>query len=105
MTRDEYERFVALRKRVMDAIKEELEIDCGCKSYEGTFELIATYPNYFDDESGAQGPEYYTIRLHCYVFGPARHYEWGGRTLGKALGKAEREIGLWLGEIGRKSDA
>ena len=98
MTKKEQERFVALRKRVMNAIAKEFEEDCYGKSYEGTFELIVGYPNYYEDEDGAQGPDSYCVRLHCYVLGPGRHYDWFGKTFGEALTKAEREIGSWLKE-------
>lgn len=98
MTKAEYERFVALRKKVMAAIKRELEIDCSCKSYEGTFEWKICYPDYFEDEEGVLAPDHYVLTLHCYVLGPARHYEWRGRTATKVLDKAEREIESWLGE-------
>ena len=101
MTRQEHERFVALRKRVMKAIEEELKNNCGCKSYEGAFELIVGYPNYFEDENGTRGPDSYIIRLHCYVLGPSRHYDWCGRTFGEALTDAEQEIGSWLGGDGK----
>ena len=98
MSKAEHERFKTLRKKVMDAIEVELREDNGCKSYEGTFELIVGYPNYFEDEDATQGPDSYCIRLHCYVLGPARHYDWFGKTFGEALTKAEREIASWIKE-------
>lgn len=98
MTKAEHERFVALRKKVMAAIKRELEIDFYCKSYEGTFELTVCYPNYFDDSEGVLAPNYYVLTLHCYVLGPGRHYDWRGNTIEKVLDDAEREIGSWVVE-------
>ena len=98
MTKAEHERFKALRKKVMDAIREEFEEDGYGKSYEGTFELIVGYPNYYEDEEATQGPNSYCVRLHCYVLGPARHYDWFGKTFGQALSKAEREIASWIEE-------
>lgn len=90
-------RFFALRKKVMKAIAEQLVEDPCCKSYEGTFEWITCYPNYFEDERGSNGPCYYVLVLHCYVLGPSRHYEWSGKTRDEALSKAEKEINSWLG--------
>lgn len=99
MNKAEHERFKALRKKVMDAVRWELTQNDGYgKSYEGTFELIVGYPNYYEDEEATQGPDSYCIRLHCYVLGPARHYDWFGKTFGEALTKAEREIGSWIKE-------
>lgn len=89
-------RFDALRKLVAEAIRKELEIDFHCKSYEGTFEWTVCYPNYFEDNDGTAEPNYYILTLHCYVLGPARHYEWRGETKAEVLDKAEREIKLWL---------
>jgi len=97
MTKAENLRFHALRKKVMDAVKEQLEYDGHCKSYEGAFEVTVCYPNYFEDENASQGPAYYVITLHCYVLGPHRHYDWHGKTFAEALRKAEDEINSWLG--------
>ena len=91
------ERFQRLRKVVMQAIKEQLAIDCSCKSYEGTFEWTVCYPNYFDDETAEMGATYFVLTLHCYVLGPARHYDWRGKTMDEALDKAEKEIYSWIG--------
>ena len=94
----EMQRFFALRKRLFDAIRETLEEDSHCKSYEGAFEITQCFPNYFEHEYGGAGNQavFYVIELHCYVIGPYRHYRWDGRTFDEALGKAERQIGSWL---------
>jgi hypothetical protein len=89
-------RFDALRKRVMNAIAEELKKDGHCKSYEGTFEWTTCYPNYFEDPEGKAAPDFYVLRLHCYVLGGGRHYEWCGETRTEVLEKAEKEIDSWL---------
>lgn len=96
----EYKRFLALRRRVMQAIRRQLEQDSTCKSYEGTFEIFVSYPDYFDREydNKSDQPDFYIIRLHCYVLGPGRHYEWKGRTLKNALDKAEKDINQWIRE-------
>lgn len=90
-----YSRFLALRRRVMQAIRRALEEDSCCKSYEGTFELFVGYPDYFDGEHTDE-PDFFKIVLHCYVLGPARHYEWKGKTFKEALDGAEREIDSWI---------
>ena len=96
MSREEQSRFKALRKAVMDAIAEELREDGHCKSYEGAFELIVGYPNFFEDEAATSGPDSCCIRLHCYVLGPSRHYDWIGKTFSEALDKAEKEVKSWI---------
>ena len=92
------ERFYELRKRVFRAIKEELEADCICKSYEGAFEVGCEYPNFFDDDEFEMGdalPNYYFIRLHCYVLGPSRHYDFSGKTFRQALDQLEQALNEW----------
>ncbi len=96
MKRVDYERFTALRKKVMSAIEEQLKIDDGCKSYEGTFEWTVEYPNYFEDPDATLPPSFYSLTLHCYVLGPARHYDWTGDSISKVLDKAEKTINGWL---------
>lgn len=95
-----YKRFLALRRKVMAGIKKALAIDCTCKSYEGFMELVIEFSDYFEmGESEEDAPNQYVIRLHCYVLGPARHYEWRGRTLDEALDAAEKEISMWIAEV------
>lgn len=89
-------RFDALRKMVMEAIEEVCEF--GGKSYEGTFEWTVCYPDYWQDPEAKAGPELYILTLHCYLLGPARHYDWRGKTKAEVLDKAEREIKTWLGD-------
>nr|DAF36859.1 MAG TPA: hypothetical protein [Caudoviricetes sp.] len=95
-----YARFLALRRKVMAGIKNALAIDCPCKSYEGFMELVIEFPDYFElGNSEEDAPNQYVVRLHCYVLGPARHYEWRGRTLDEALDAAEEEIRMWIAEV------
>ena len=91
-------RLLALRKKLFEMIKAELEIDPYCKSYEGTLEVICEYPDYFDDEEATSGPSYYCIRLHCYVIGPSRHYDFTGKTMSEALDKFEKALNKWAEE-------
>ena len=91
------ERFRRLRKVVMKAIEEQPADDPCCKSYEGAFEWTVCYPNYFDDETGDSGADHYVLTLHCYVLGPARHYDWRGKTMDEVLDKAEKDIDSWIG--------
>lgn len=93
----DYKRFLTMRHRVMNAIRIELEKDNSCKSYEGTFEILVSYPDYFERtyENKQDEPNIYIIRLHCYVLGPGRHYEWIGATFKEALDKCEEDIKEW----------
>ena len=91
------ERFRLVRKKVMKAIEEQLADDPHCKSYEGSFEWAVCYPNYFEDETGDMGATHFVLTLHCYVLGPARHYDWHGKTMNEALDKAEKDIHNWIG--------
>ena len=95
MTKVDSNRFAELRVKVARMIRDELAIDCCCKSYEGTWEVSAEYPNYFEDETASQQPKWYCITLHCYVLGPSRHYSWTGHTFSEALEKAEQAISEW----------
>lgn len=92
-----YSRFLALRRRVMQAIRRALEEGFYCKSCEGTFELRVGYPDYFDGEH-TDKPDFFKIVLHCYVLGPSRHYEWTGKSFKEALDSAEKEIETWIRE-------
>ena len=100
MLKSDKERFAALRGKVAEMIRKVFEDDCCCKSYEGTWEIKTEYPNYYEDETGTQPPKWHCITLHCYVLGPARHYDWNGKTFSEALDKAEREIDKWRGDDG-----
>lgn len=97
MTRQQYERLSSLRAKVADAIRRELEIDGYCKSYEGTWELMISFPNYFDDYLGTAKPDFYRITLHCYVLGPGRHYDWDGNSWDVCLDRCEKDIEKWCG--------
>lgn len=88
-------RFELLRAKTFEGIKKALAIDSHCKSYEGAFEVLHLYTDYFEDAQAIAKPEV-VIRLHCYVLGPARHYEWKGRTFEEALAKAEYDISDWI---------
>ncbi len=63
MTRQEHAKFAALRKQVAAYIAKILEDDSGCKSYEGAWELLVSYPNYFEDETATAQPDFYQITL------------------------------------------
>ncbi len=75
MNPKEQTEFDRLRRKVADAIAEYLKADYGHKSYEGTWELLIAYPDYFQDSTGTAAPEMYQLTLHCYVLGPGRHYD------------------------------
>jgi hypothetical protein len=91
------QRFMKLRKRVINAVFKAIEEDCAHKSYEGTFEVTVSYPNAFEE---SDEPDYFQIALHCYVLGTSRHYEWSGNTFKEAIGKCEREVIPWCERYG-----
>ena len=93
---DQMTRFDNLRQRTAKAIARALEIDPVHKSYEGTWEVLMSYPDYFEDAFGCALPDFVEIRLYCYVLGPHRHYEWKGPTFLDALRKAEAEVDSWI---------
>ena len=96
--RDVTERFVRLRQKVNRAIARELAEDPCCKNYEGCWEVLQSYPTYFEDETGTAPADFVELTLHCYVLGPGRHYKWQGPTFLDALRKAEAEIDSWIEE-------
>jgi len=97
MTKEEFFReFGLLRQRVAKAIEAILAEDGYCKSYEGTWELLVSYPDYFDDKTGTAAPDFYRITLHCYVLGPARHYDWDGRSWAEAFEKCKEQVESWI---------
>lgn len=89
-------RFWELRAKVFNAIQAAVNQDVCCKNCEGTFEWTAQYPDYFEDTEASAVPNYYILRLYCYILGPHRHYEWSGTTPDECLDKAEKEISDWL---------
>ena len=94
--RDAMERFDRLRMKTAAAIAYELSIDDYCKSYEGTWEVLTSFPDYFQDETGTADADFVEITLHCYVLGPHRHYKWQGPTFLDAVKKAEAEVESWI---------
>ena len=95
----EYYRLLGLRKRLFLMIAAQLKEDPCCKSYEGALEVSCEYPCYFDDSEAEHRPSYYCITVHCYVLGPARHYEFTGRSLNDALDKFEKALNEWEEEM------
>lgn len=97
MSEQEFKRFEALRQRVFAYIEAYLEEDGHCKSYEGAWSLH--FPNYFvDPENPSKWDEPYAATLHCYLLGPARHYDWRGKSWGEVFDRAEKDINRWIGE-------
>jgi hypothetical protein len=83
----------------MNAIHIALLEDDYCKSYEGCFEILVEYPNYFEDEEGKiQHPSAWIITLHCYILGPERHYDWMGKTLSEAFAKCKPDVEKMIAE-------
>ena len=96
MSEEFHQEFNALRRRLADYIEWYLKEDCGHKSYEGTWELLCSYPSYFEDENASSPPNFYRITLHCYIIGPSRHYHWDGNTWEDALEKCKRDVDSWI---------
>ena len=96
MDKKNQEKFKKILKMVADYITTYLKEDCGHKSYEGTWEFLASYPSYFEDETATAAPDSYQVTLHCYVLGPGRHYDWKGSSLEKVLEDCERDIRRWI---------
>jgi len=88
--------FDLIRKKVAAYIKKEVDKGTCHKSYEGTWEVLASFPDYFEDETATAPPNFYRITLHCYLLGPDRHYNWDGNTLEEALRKCECSIDNWI---------
>lgn len=96
MTKQEYAKFNALRKQAAAFLSKEFADGDGVgKSYEGTWELLVSYPNYYEDETATASPDFYQITLHCYLIGPGRHYDWSGKTWSEALRKCKYDIDRW----------
>lgn len=96
--RDAMIRFDRLRMKTAAAIAYALSIDDCHKSYEGTWEVLTSFPDYFQDETGTADADFVEITLHCYVLGPHRHYKWQGPTFLDAVKKAETEVESWIEE-------
>jgi hypothetical protein len=80
-----------LRRLLFYGIRIALEQDSHCKSYEGAVEV--RYPDFFEWREG-EGP--WTVKVHCYVLGPSRHYDFSGATLDEAVGKAIDAVEAWV---------
>lgn len=92
-----FNKYSELRLMVNKAIGKYLEHDYGHKSYEGSWELNITFPDYFEDPTGTSGPEWVSLKLHCYILGPNRHYTWEG-TWKQVIEKAKKDIQEWIDE-------
>lgn len=96
MTRTEKALFSLLRVKVGEYIEDYSKDDSGHKSYEGTWELSVIYPSYFESDDFTAPPDLYYVKLHCYVLGPQRHYEWVGGSWIESLKKAKSDIENWI---------
>ena len=90
---EDWNRFLRLRERLFKAIKESLEIDGHCKSYEGRFDIEVSLPNYF--EEGEREP-LWCLHLACYLIGPRRGEDWYGDSFHSILKSAEKDLINWL---------
>lgn len=96
---DGYDEFLKLRRYFFEELK---NVDMSyCKQYEGTFDLLLSYANYFEEDSGdnpIDNPIFATIELYCYVLGPDRHYKWSGKTIHDAVDLCKKDITRWIEE-------
>lgn len=90
--------FSALRKRLAEALAALLKEDPHHKSYEGSWELTFCFNDVFRDPEGDAPPYFFMIRLHCYLIGPSRHYEWGGTSWEEALLRCRHDVEMWIKE-------
>ena len=95
MNEKEMKLFSALRKQVADYIRKRLDAGAEHKSYEGIWEVLISYPSWFDDETTTASPDFCNITLHCYLIGPSRGYTWHGKTVDEALEKCKKDIDRW----------
>lgn len=99
------ERFYKLRAEVIRTVNLIRASGEPGKSYEGCFELQYRFPDASDCWDGIiNKPDNVNIVLHCYLLGPARHYEWSGTSLSEALDKCEAEVLPWVREELRALD-
>lgn len=90
--------FSALRKRLAEALAALLKEDPHHKSYEGSWDLTFCFNDVFRDPEGDAPPYFFMIRLHCYLIGPSRHYEWGGTSWEEALLRCRHDVEMWIKE-------
>ena len=90
-----WERFLALREKILGFIKQKYESGDGIKMYDGRMNITFEFPIYTDDPDGTALPGV-NIHLDCYVIGPRRHYDWNGENFEIALDKAEKDIDEWI---------
>lgn len=91
-------QFDKLRRSTAQCIKAILDAGEPGKMYEGTWEILCSYLDAFEDPDCTSGPVYWEIHLHCYLLGPARHYEWSGETFEEALVKCQADVLEWIAE-------
>lgn len=90
--------FSALRKRLAEALAALLKEGAHHKSYEGSWELTFCFNDVFRDPEGDAPPYFFLIKLHCYLMGPSRHYEWGGTSWEEALLRCRHDVEMWIKE-------
>ena len=90
-----WERFLALRDKILGFIDRKYKSGEWIKMFEGRMKITFEFPIYTDDPQGTAIPEV-NIHLDCYVIGPARHYDWVGKTFEIALDKAGKDIDSWI---------
>lgn len=91
-----YEDFIELRRWFMAQLR-KIDMSNGHKRYEGIFELTVSYPDFFEytGNQALDKPDFFEIKLHCYVIGPHRNYEWRGNTMEEVIKKCKNDLIEW----------
>ena len=95
-TPEMWSRFFKMRAFLFERIRKALAEDGHCKSYEGRLTVGFTFANYFNASGPSEPCTGVVINLHCYIFGPYRHYEWAGKDLNEALDKIATDFKQWV---------
>ncbi len=90
-------RFTEFQKLVRRGVEEALAQDGHCKHYEGRITLTVEVPPYAEAYTGAH--THWTMRLDCYVLGPARHYTWHAVNEDDLFRIATRDVEGWIAEL------
>lgn len=96
---DFYGQLLELRVKVNAAITymRQVQHEPG-KMYEGEWEVTFRFPGWDDCIKGTVQPDWCKIKLHCYLIGPSRHYEWAG-TLEGAMARCKNDVTQWCEEV------
>ena len=72
-----------------------VDMDAGCKSYEGEIIVNFIFPNFFESPNEIPNSHCCIITLNCYVLGSGRHHDFKGKNFYEAVKLFE----AWLDKI------